>query len=111
MLALTSTAPIQYCMQIMIFGRLNATTGQPMWNLPIGYAADPTVADGVRLDYSNYDGNLYALGRGVTSTTVSATPALGNDAITIQGTVTDQSPGLLPLGFQLQAHPQYPTTA
>jgi outer membrane protein assembly factor BamB len=84
---------------------INATTGQPIWNLPIGYAADPTVADGVLVDYSNYDGNIYALGRGITATTVSATPALGNDAITIQGTVTDESPGMTALGIPAAGTP------
>jgi outer membrane protein assembly factor BamB len=84
---------------------INATTGESLWNLPIGYAADPTVADGVLVDYSNYDGNIYALGRGVTATTVSATPALGNDAITIQGTVTDQSPGMTALGIPAAGTP------
>jgi hypothetical protein len=48
---------------------------------------------------------LYALGRGVTATTVSATPALGNDAITIQGTVTDQSPGMTALGIPAAGTP------
>jgi outer membrane protein assembly factor BamB len=84
---------------------VNATTGKPLWNLPIGYAADPTVADGVLVDYSNYDGNIYALGRGTTATTVSATPALGNNAITIQGTVTDQSPGKTALGIPAKGTP------
>ena len=84
---------------------INATTGKALWNLPIGYAADPTVADGVLVDYSNYDGNIYALGRGVTATTVSANPALGNDAITIQGTVTDQSPGMTALGIPAAGTP------
>jgi outer membrane protein assembly factor BamB len=77
---------------------INATTGEELWNLPIGYAPSATVADGVLVDYSNYDGNIYALAKGPTATTVSATPAQGT-GITIQGTVTDQSPGTTGLGI------------
>ena len=83
---------------------LNATTGQLLWNVPVGYAPGPIVADGILVDLSSYDGNLYAMGRGNTATTVSATPGLGN-AITIQGSVTDQSPGETNIGVPIAGTP------
>ena len=45
------------------------------------------------------------MAQGPTATTVSANPGLGNSAITIQGTVTDQSPGMTTLGIPAKGTP------
>jgi hypothetical protein len=72
---------------------VNATTGNIEWTLNGGifpYAA----ANGYILGYGQYDGNIYAIGKGQTSTSIT----IQNDVITnhatalITGNVFDQSP-------------------
>ncbi len=73
---------------------VDEATGQFLWNLPIDIM--PTaVADGYLLGESIDNGILYGIGKGKTETKVTASPAIlskGN-AIMIEGTVADQSPG------------------
>ena len=70
---------------------VNATTGQSLWNMT-GWFNAGALADGVWVTQNNYDNQIYAFGKGPSATTVTATAGIGNVA-TIQGTVTDQSPG------------------
>jgi hypothetical protein len=75
---------------------LNATTGEEVWDMS-GWAYPKTfaTADGVLIYWNNYDAQIYALGKGPTSMTVTApdiAAALGS-SVTIKGTVTDISAG------------------
>lgn len=75
---------------------LNATTGQlisqwPAWVYPLSAA----VADGVMIYWNDYDAQVYAIGQGATSMTVSA-PDSGvtvDQPIVIRGSVLDVSAG------------------
>lgn len=73
---------------------INATTGQQIWNLS-SWATGTVVADGYLLEFNNYDGELYAIGKGTSKITVEApmTSTTLGSTITIRGTVTDTSPG------------------
>ena len=75
---------------------LNALTGDEVWTLD-GWAYPMTfaTADGVLIYWNNYDAQVYAIGKGPTSTTVSAPDAnveVGK-SIVIHGSVMDVSAG------------------
>jgi outer membrane protein assembly factor BamB len=73
---------------------INATDGTPVWNLS-SWATGTIVADGNLIEFNNYDGDLYNIGKGTSAVTVEAplvSATLGS-SITIRGTVTDTSPG------------------
>jgi len=72
----------------------NTTDGTIIWSLlsTLSEVQNPAIAEGVYIYMNGYDGKVYCLGKGPSETTVSATVGSGN-AITIQGTVTDKSPG------------------
>ncbi len=72
---------------------LDARTGNLVWDI-LGYFEHPYIADGIFLSHNNYDNQIYAFGKGPSATTVTVTPGIGN-VVTIQGYVTDQSPGAL----------------
>jgi len=72
---------------------VNATTGDITYTLNGGvypYAA----AGGYIIGQGRYDGNLYGMGKGQTSTSIAAplTGITAGTAVTIQGNVLDQSP-------------------
>jgi hypothetical protein len=72
---------------------INATTGDNIFALNGGIAPS-AAANGYVIGASIYDGNMYCLGKGPTSTTVSAPDisiGLGTTAL-IQGSVMDTSP-------------------
>jgi outer membrane protein assembly factor BamB len=73
---------------------LNESTGEYLWKLPID-VMPIAVADGYLVGESIDNGILYGIGKGQTETTIAASPAILNkgNAIMIEGTVTDQSPG------------------
>jgi hypothetical protein len=73
---------------------INATTGDTEWTLPGGFWPN-AAANGYVLGLSIFDGKLYSLGKGPTSTTVTAplTAVTSGSAMTIQGSVLDKSPG------------------
>jgi hypothetical protein len=84
---------------------VNATNGNLIWKELGFYTYDPVeVADGVLVAYNCYDASVYCYGAGRSATTVSATPGDGN-IMTIQGTVTDQSPGNTCLGIPAAGTP------
>ena len=72
---------------------LNATTGDTIWILNGGVAPMAT-ANGYLIGSGVFDGNLYGLGKGTTSTTVSAptTAITAGTTVLIQGSVLDNSP-------------------
>jgi outer membrane protein assembly factor BamB len=75
---------------------LNATTGEKIWEMS-GWMYPYAVAeaDGVLIYWNNYDGQVYAVGQGPTSMTVTA-PNIGvttSTPIMIRGTVMDVSAG------------------
>ena len=79
---------------------LNATTGQNIWNMT-GYSGvtgsrtfPGAISDGYLTLASSYDGYMYVIGKGQSSTTVCAPQTaitVGQSAV-ITGTVLDQSP-------------------
>jgi outer membrane protein assembly factor BamB len=73
---------------------VNATSGEGVWNLT-GWWQNPAIADGYLTAFNSYDGNVYSIGKGQTSTTVSApmTAVTAGTEMVIQGSVLDQSPG------------------
>jgi hypothetical protein len=77
---------------------LNETTGELIWSLPLyegSYYNTALIGDSIIATFNGYDNRIYALGKGPSTTTVEA-PMNGikvGDSITIQGTVTDISPG------------------
>ena len=82
---------------------VNATSGQEIWQVD-GAIAPGALANGYLLGVNDNDGLLYAFNKGLTATTVTATPGTGN-LVTIQGTVTDQSPGQTCLGIPEKGTP------
>ena len=75
---------------------LNATSGEPIWDLS-GWAYPMTfaTADGVLVYWNNYDAQVYAIGQGPTAMTVNAPNGdidVGH-SVTITGTVMDISAG------------------
>jgi outer membrane protein assembly factor BamB len=77
---------------------LNATTGKELWSIPhftASWANGAVIGDGIIATLSTYDSLIYAYGKGLTQTTVAASPKVSviGSSILIEGTVTDQSPG------------------
>jgi len=74
----------------------NAQTGAQIWNIS-GEFNFFCVDDGVLLGSNNYDNQIYAFGVGPSATTVTApmTSVAAGTSCIIQGTVTDQTPGIL----------------
>jgi outer membrane protein assembly factor BamB len=75
---------------------LNATTGEPIWNVLLTSieSAQP-IADGILTTINGYDNQIYAFGMGPTKTTINAPNPVTTvgTPIVIQGTVTDVSAG------------------
>jgi hypothetical protein len=78
---------------------IDAETGIGVWNISGMYAAGRNglgaIADGYLVTANGYDNRIYCFGKGLTATTVEASPEIsvyGNNVL-IKGTVTDQSPG------------------
>jgi len=73
---------------------LDAQTGSKIWEIS-GYMSLRAIADGYLIGYNGYDSQLYCFGKGPSAISVEA-PMNGvtaNSAITIRGTVSDQSAG------------------
>jgi hypothetical protein len=72
---------------------INITTGQGIWTLdnPMVYGG---ISNGYLTAANDWDGTMYVFGKGLSATTVTAspkTPAQGSTVV-IEGTVLDQSP-------------------
>ena len=75
---------------------LNATTGEEIWNsLSFNVISTPAVADGIMVWLNGYDNQIYAYGKGLTDTTVVASPKISTlgSSVLVEGCVTDQSAG------------------
>jgi hypothetical protein len=72
---------------------INATTGEGIWTM-MGSQSPGAVADGYLVNGNPDDGYLYCYGKGKSATTVTApdTSVPLGTALTIKGTVIDQSP-------------------
>jgi hypothetical protein len=73
---------------------VDALTGKGLWNMS-GIQALSGIADGYLVSYNIGDNQIYVFGKGPSATTVQAplTAVVKGTAITIAGTVTDQSAG------------------
>lgn len=73
---------------------LDANTGKFLWSMN-GKFKELTIAGGYLVSPNMCDGLIYCFGKGQTTTTVSApqTSAVKGHAVTIAGSLTDQSPG------------------
>jgi len=74
----------------------NGATGKQIWNISGEFSLICT-ADGILIGSNKYDNTYYAFGVGQSATTVMAplTSTTAGNSMIIQGTVTDQTPGLL----------------
>ncbi len=75
---------------------LNATTGQPIWNvLMTAIQSAAPISDGILTTINGYDNQIYAIGVGPSQTTVNAPNPVTTvgSPIVIRGTVTDISAG------------------
>jgi hypothetical protein len=72
---------------------INITNGEGLWQLS-GEMSPGGMADGYLTASNSWDGYMYVFGRGLTATTITASPkTLNNGAqVLIEGTVLDQSP-------------------
>lgn len=73
---------------------IDAYTGKGLWNIMGSWSVRGPVAEGNLYASNNYDGHLYAFGRGPTLTEVSTDVSRisGGESVWIKGRVTDQSP-------------------
>jgi len=83
---------------------INATTGQLIWTLndvtseagaPVGALETGAIADGFSVTLNGYDNKIYCVGRGASTTTVTAPDlaAATGQRVVIRGTVMDVSTG------------------
>ena len=79
---------------------LDAETGEEIWRidgLRLGtrWGGQPIIGDSIIAAFSSYDNNIVAIGKGPSSTTVSAAPKVvaKGTSVVIEGTVMDESPG------------------
>jgi outer membrane protein assembly factor BamB len=89
----SADAPLLKGAQVRAF---DVNTGEYVWSM-LGWAHPGTiaVADGVLTYWNNYDHQVYAVGKGASSTTVDITNDVvkAGSSVMIKGTVTDISPG------------------
>jgi hypothetical protein len=89
----SADTPLLKGAQVRVF---NYSTGELVWSMD-GWANPSTFAlgDGVLTYWNNYDHQVYAVGKGPSSTTVSIADDVVpyGDSVMIKGTVTDVSPG------------------
>jgi hypothetical protein len=83
-----------------MMGDLNATTGQPIWNISFwsgggGFGAGIPTADGYMTALNIYDNQIYSFGKGPTATTLQSplSATVSGQGVVIQGTVMDISAG------------------
>jgi len=73
---------------------INITDGTEIWRL-LDFNMGLSIADGYIVTASEYDNQIYCIGKGQTTATVTTTPKVSvhSSSILIEGTITDQSPG------------------
>jgi len=78
---------------------LDAETGKEIWSINLRghhWGGYPVIGDSIIVMYNTYDQQIYALGMGPSSTTVTVTPEVvaKGQSVLIEGTVMDISPGI-----------------
>ena len=79
---------------------LNATTGEVIWRADgmfrgTDWGGHAMIGDSIIATMDTYDMRIYAIGKGPSATTVSASPktSVNGDRVVVEGMVTDISPG------------------
>ncbi len=79
---------------------LNVTTGEEIWRIDGGFrqtcwGGKAMIADSIIALQNTYDQRIYAIGKGPSATTASASPKVSteNSSVLVEGYVTDISPG------------------
>ncbi|MEM2107718.1 MAG: hypothetical protein QXL10_00325 [Candidatus Bathyarchaeia archaeon] len=79
---------------------INATTGEIIWRVDglfrkTDWGGGPIMGDSVIVLYNSYDQRLWAIGKGPSSTTVTASPKVSvhGSRVLVEGKVVDVSPG------------------
>ena len=76
---------------------LNATTGEKIWSISMiyYYRTNTLIGDNIIAVMNSYDQQIYAIGKGPSATTVTASPKISmqGNRILVEGMVTDISPG------------------
>jgi outer membrane protein assembly factor BamB len=88
---------------------LNATDGTEIWRIngafrQTRWGGRAVIGDSIIATMDTYDQRVYAIGKGASATTVTATPkvAAKGTAVVIEGTVMDVSPGTMDIDMQLR---------
>ena len=82
---------------------IDVNSGEKLWEMP-GFFTSIAISGGKLTGYAGYDNQIYCYGKGLSATTVTALPGVGN-IVTIEGTVTDQSPGNTAIGVPAAGTP------
>ena len=77
---------------------IDAETGEEIWRLNYYgtvWGGKPVIGDSIIACLNSYDSRVYAIGKGPSATTVSASPEIATHGskVLVKGTVTDISPG------------------
>jgi outer membrane protein assembly factor BamB len=76
---------------------LNATTGEKIWSISLMYyyRTNTLIGDNIIAMMNSYDQQIYAIGKGPSATTVTASPKVSvyGSSVVVEGMVTDISPG------------------
>jgi outer membrane protein assembly factor BamB len=88
---------------------LNATTGEVIWRVngmfrQTRWGGRGLMGDSIFATMDTYDQRIYAVGKGPSATTVTASPAVSmdGDSVVVKGMVTDISPGTNSPGLQMR---------
>jgi hypothetical protein len=85
---------------------LNATTGEEIWRIPITYyyRTNTLIGDNIIAVHNLYENSIYAIGKGPSATTVTTSPKViaNGQAVVIEGTVMDVSPGTKEPGIAMR---------
>ena len=71
---------------------INATDGTEIWTI-LDYGTGMAIADGLLVEFNNFDNELYCFGKGPSATTVTASPKVSvhGNGVMIEGTVMDDT--------------------
>jgi hypothetical protein len=88
---------------------VNATDGSEIFRInglmrETRWGGNPVMGDSIIAGFDTYDLQIYAMGKGPSKTTITASPAVtsGNSGVLISGFVTDISPGTSSTAMQLR---------
>jgi hypothetical protein len=91
------------------FACLNATTGEVIWRVngmfrQTVWGGEAVIGDSIIATMDTYDQRVYAIGKGPSATTVSAGPktTVEGSSVTVEGMVTDVSPGTNSAGLAMR---------